>query len=230
MAGVLSAEEHRRIAETIRAAEATTSGEIFAVLANASDSYRFIPLLWAALAALIAGGLAAFLYPPLADALAGSAEWVGQVPDIRPEPPRLDARVLAGMQLIAFILLALLGSIPAVRPWLVPRAVLSHRAHRHALEQFLAHNLHATADRTGVLVFVSLAERYAAVIADEGIHRRVDQGVWDGIVANLIEEVREGRIADGFVAAIAACGRVLAAHVPPRVLEENEPPDKLVEV
>lgn len=230
MAGVLTVEEHRRIAEAIRAAEATTSGEIFAVIARASDSYRVMPLLWAALAALVAGGLSAFLYPPLADALAGSTDWVAQVPDIRPEPPRLDARILAGVQLVTFVLLALLGSIPAVRPWLVPRAVLVHRAHQHALEQFLAHNLHATADRTGVLIFVSLAEHYVAVIADEGIHRHVDQSVWDGIVADLIKEVREDRVADGFEAAISACGRVLAAHMPPKPGAENELPDKLVEV
>ena len=66
------------------------------------------------------------------------------------------------------------------------------QAHDNALRQFLARNVHITTQRTGVLLFVSLAERYAAVVADAGIDRQVRQEDWDGVVAELVEQARRG--------------------------------------
>jgi len=197
---------HERVAQAIRAAEATTSGEIFVVVARASDDYRFIPLLWAALATLLGGFLAAAL------------------------DPALSAARLAVEQAIALVLLGALASLPRLRPWLVPRAVKQRRAGRHAMEQFLAHNLHTTERRTGVLIFVSLAERYAAVIADKTINDVVAQETWDDIVGQLTAGFRRGHGADGLAEAIARVGRVLAERFPPGMLDHNELPDRLVEI
>jgi putative membrane protein len=61
---------------------------------------------------------------------------------------------------------------------------------------------------------VSLGERYVEVIADRDIHARVAEGTWNKIVADFITAVRAGRLADGFIAAIEACGRVLETHCP----------------
>ena len=82
----------------------------------------------------------------------------------------------------------------------------------------------------GVLVFVSVAEHVAVVIADKGIHDRVDPAVWADIVRDLTAHLADGRLADGLTAAIAACGRVLAEHFPPAPNDENELPDRLVEI
>lgn len=202
----MTPQEHERVARAIRAAEERTAGEIFAVLARSSDDYRFIPVLWAALATLLGGFLAA-LVNPLASA--GS---------------------LAIGQFVAMLVLSGIASIPRLRPYLVPAAVKRHRAARHAMEQFLAHNLHATPERTGVLVFASLAEHHAAIVADEGIDAQVDEGVWIEIVDRMTERLAEGQVAEAFEEAIAACGEVLAEHVPPSAVSENELPDRLVEV
>ena len=96
------------------------------------------------------------------------------------------------------------------------------RAHATAVEQFLARGLHTTEARTGVLVFVSLAERYAEVIADAGIAGKVGQEVWDRAVAGLIGEIRAGRLAEGLIAAVGEAGAVLAAHFPIRPDDRNE--------
>ena len=54
MRGVgLAAHDRDRISEAIRAAEANTCGEIYVVVARAVDDFRFVPVLWAAIAALI---------------------------------------------------------------------------------------------------------------------------------------------------------------------------------
>jgi putative membrane protein len=81
-----------------------------------------------------------------------------------------------------------------------------------------------------VLIFASVAERYAEIVADAGIHARVSQDVWDGAVASMIAAIRDGRPADGFVAAIAQCGAVLAQHFPPGALNRDELPNKLVQI
>src|ERR687886_2688491 len=187
----VSAEDRERIAAAVRAAEARTAGEIVVVLARRSDDYRFVPLLWAALAGL-------FVPFPLI--------WLTRL-------PALHIQLIA---LAAFVILALALSHPAVKLAAVPGALKRHTAHRAAVEQFLARNLHVTAERTGVLIFASLAERYAEVIADQGIASRVSPAVWDEAVAALIAEARAGRVAEGILRAIERVGAVLAEHFPPR--------------
>jgi putative membrane protein len=106
----------------------------------------------------------------------------------------------------------------------------AERVARMAREQFLLRGLHRTEARAGVLLFVAVAERRVELIADEGIHARVAPGTWDAIIAGFTAAVREGRIADGFVAAIDAVADSLAAHFPRQPGDVNELPDRLVEL
>jgi putative membrane protein len=195
--------ELARVSDAIRTAEAATSGEIFVVVARESDEYRAIPILWATLAALLL-----------------------------PLPLILFTLLPAGMiyvvQLAVFIVPALVLSLPRVKPWVVPPAVGHARARALAVQQFLAHGLHTTEARTGVLVFVSLAEHHAEIVADTGIAAKVGQATWDAAMAALIAEVREGRLAEGLIAAVQAVGAVLAEHFPPGALNRDELPDEVV--
>ena len=83
-----------------------------------------------------------------------------------------------------------------------------------------------TRNRCGILIFVSMAEHYARVIADEGIAQKVHQAEWQAEIDTLIGHIRAGRIAAGFVAAIERCGAVLAIYAPPDG-SANELPDRL---
>ncbi|MDP2619444.1 MAG: hypothetical protein Q8P46_04610 [Hyphomicrobiales bacterium] len=198
-------QEREEISAAIRMAEAMTSGEIFCVFARASDDYRYIPLLWAALAALIlpAPLILLTLWP---------------------------VQIIYVAQLALFLALALALAWTPLRVRLVPGPVKRRRAHRHAFELFLTHGLHMTEARTGVLIFVSEAERYAEVVADQGIYERVDAAVWDEAAAALVAAARNGRPAAGFVKAIAICGEVLARHFPLTAGDRNELPNQLVEL
>ncbi|MET0596649.1 MAG: TPM domain-containing protein [Mesorhizobium sp.] len=207
----LSAEDHRRVSEAIRQAEARTSGEIFCVLARSSGSYFFAAGFMLALAMLAVALVVAFVLQ----------EWWFE--------PRLT--VFAAAEMAAFACaLALLLIFPSLCLRLVPRHVQYTQAHDNALRQFLARNVHITTQRTGVLLFISLAERYAAVVADAGIDRQVRQEDWDGVVAELVEGARRGRPADGFVTAIASAGALLTAHFPIGQGDPNELDDHLVEI
>ncbi len=126
--------------------------------------------------------------------------------------------------------LAVLWLAPGMRIHLVPRRLRYRRAHDNAVRQFLARNVHITAERTGVLLFVSLAEHYAEVIADAGINRRVAQETWDGVVREMIDHARRGAVAAGFVTAVGSVGTLLAEHFPVGAVDANELDDHVVEI
>jgi putative membrane protein len=197
MAEILSRDDRVRIGAAVTAAEAATSGEIFVVVAAESDDYRFIPLLWALLVALLVPLPLIFLTD-------------------------LPASFIYLVQLASFVVLAVVFSLAAVKPHIVPAGTKHARARALAIQQFLAHGLHTTEARTGALVFVSLAERHVEIVADTGIASRVDQQTWDEAVARLVVEVREGRLADGLIAAVERVGAVLAAYFPRRAGDRNE--------
>ena len=112
----------------------------------------------------------------------------------------------------------------------MPAAVKRRRAGRLAREQFFAQGLHLTRARTGVLIFVAVAEHYVEIIADQGIDSQVPPGTWDAAVSDFVAQVRAGRVADGFLAAIAAVGDHLAKHFPRAPDDTDELPNRLIEI
>jgi putative membrane protein len=208
---ILSDADHRRIADAIRRAEESTSGEIYCVLARRSDSYFFPSAFFAAAMILLAMGVAGFL-------IEGS--WI--------DPPH-HVLPLSGIAAFASAILVL-ALVPRLRILMVPRHLRYRRASANAVGQFLGRNIHRTADRTGVLIFVSLEERYAEVVADAGVNAVVTQESWNALVGALVEAASRDALADGFVAAVEAAGRVLAAHFPPERGQQNELSDHLVEL
>ena len=139
----------------------------------------------------------------------------------------LAVREILLLQAAAFVVLAMLLCLPTVRVALMPRAARRAAAYRAATDQFVARGIARKKDRAGILIFVSLAERYARIIADDGIAARVSQGEWQDAVDALIAHMRDGRISDGFVAAIERCGNVLATHFPPTQPGRDELPDRI---
>ncbi len=195
--------DRARVRHAIAAAEARTAGEIFVVVAEVSDDYHFIPLLWATLLALLTPLPLIFL-------------------------TLMPVTQIYLAQLAVFLVAGLILSVPTIRPLTVPKPVKHGRAHLKAIEQFAAHGLHTTEARTGVLIFVSLGERYAEIVADTGIAAKVEDKVWQEAMDALLGEVRAGRLAEGLIGAIGKTGDVLAAHFPPRPDDRNELPDDLV--
>ncbi len=223
----LSQADQDRIAQAVAEAEKTTAGEIYCVLAPEVGDDRSTPLIWAASAALLLPALAllAGFRPEMLSRLFGG--WsVGH--EAAHDVAILSALLTyVGLQGAVFAVVAGLVWIPAVRRALIPTAVKKARVRQAALDYFLAKDLHLTRDRTGVLIFAALAEHRVEVIADEGVHAAAPEAVWDEVVADLVAGLKRGAIADGFVAAIARTGAVLAAHVPPRPGDLNELPDGL---
>lgn len=202
---MISQAEKTRIIEAITVAEAKTAGEIFCVIAHASSGYSLVPIAWAALVALAAPAPLIYL-----------TTW--------------PAGLIYLVQLAAFVVTAAVFSLPAIRFRVVPNQAMRERAHVEAMRQFLAQGMHLTEHRTGVLVFVSVAEHYAEIVADSGINAKVAPAVWQDAVNAAVAAIREGRIGDGLVAAVERCGAVLAEHFPPGAINRDEVPNKVVEM
>ena len=218
----LSETEKSAITDSIRRAEAGTRGEIVTVLARTSDGYRYIPTLWAAIAALSVPGLH-YLWQSLT-----SDGW--HYPGGGAGGEGFAAAGLYPLQVLVFLGLGMLFQIPRCRLWLVPVSVKRRRAARHAREQFFLQNLHLTHGRTGVLIFVSLAEHYVEIIVDEGIASVVDDAAWKETVDDFVAHVRRGEVAAGFERTIEHCREVLWTHFPDDGGKPDELPDHLVEV
>ena len=146
-------EDHEAISAAIRKAEKQTCGQIVCVLAHSSSDYTYVSILWASVLAL--------LIPwPLIDFT------------------QLTVQRIFLLQLVVFILAGFIFSWLPLRLALVPPAVRRARAHRAALEQFAVRHVTHTHSRCGILIFVSMAEHYARVIADEGIAQKVVAAEW----------------------------------------------------
>lgn len=214
----LTNEEKAALTARIKHAESRTHGEIVTVIARQSDGYRYIPVLWAALLALSLPGL---YYAWISVKTGG---WI--------DMQDLDTTVqrLYTIQVLVFLGLGMLFQIPAARMFIIPESVKRQRAARHAREQFFLQNLHLTSGRTGVLIFVSVAEHYVEIIVDNAIAEVVDDKVWDQTVDEFIAHVRRGKIAAGFENTIEQCRDVLWEHFPAPDGRPDELPNHLIEV
>ncbi|TAL81753.1 MAG: hypothetical protein EPN75_03655 [Beijerinckiaceae bacterium] len=198
----LSQQDRDRIATAIRTAETKTSGEIVCVLARTSSDAAALPVFVASLVALA-------------------------VPWVLIAVTEFSVERILLLQILVFLVLAALLCLPRVRMAVLPRKVRRASAHRAAMEQFVIRGIARKKDRCGILIFVSLAEHYARIIADEGIAARVPQSDWQAAVDALIVHMRGGSVAEGFLAAIGACEAVLTTHFPRTGAGRDELPDRI---
>lgn len=200
---LLNKQEQEQVAAAISAVERETDAEMVTVLTSQSDSYTYIPLLWA--------GFLALLVPGIINYFSG---W-------------MSADILLFCQWGVFILLGLVFRIPGINTRMVPRSVRFWRASNLARRQFLEQNLHHTAGGTGMLIFVSETERYVEILVDQGISSKIDNEVWQSIIQAFTQQVKQGETLQGFLTCIEACGTHLKAELPV-TREKNELPNHLV--
>jgi putative membrane protein len=221
----LSPAQHQRVSEAVARAENGTAGEIVTVLADRSDGYSDVALAWAALVTLLA--LAAMAFFP--DAALGLAEQVqgGWVHDWSPRQIFTLAALGASL---AFGAMVLLQTIPALRFVLIPSPIKSKRVHDRALHTFRVSAEQRTSGRTGILIYLSMREHRAEVLADAAIATKVEPDVWADALEAMLEQVGQGDLAGGMCAAVERIGAVLAQHLPRSADDVNELPDRLIEI
>ena len=219
-----SVEDHARVSAAVRAAESGTSGEIVTIVADRSHKFEDVALIYTGLAALLVPVLfAAWPALPLGIVARMSGGW-GET-EIRD----LMLLTFGAMALVSAIVFGLL-QIEPLRLRLTPSATRRRRVRGRACELFKVAAEARTTGRTGILIYLSLGEHMAEIIADEAIHSKVDPSLWGDAMIAMVVEVREGRIADGMIAAIAQVGIILHECLPRSVDDNNELPDRLIEL
>jgi putative membrane protein len=209
----------------VAAAEAKTAGEIVTVVADRSDGYSDIALAWSAIAAFTALVVLALLpefYLGLVDRVLNhwAHEWT----------PREIFALAAVVAMAKFLGMWLIQLWPPLRYWLVLPPIKTQRTFERAVDLFKVGAERRTHGRTGILIYLSMRERRAQIIADEAIASKVAPETWGEAMAALLAHIKEGRHADGMIAAVEKVGAVLAEHFPRAEDDQNELPDRLIEL
>ncbi len=86
--------------------------------------------------------------------------------------------------------------------------------HHRALRAFYEKRLDQTKYHTGVLFFISLLERKVWVLADKGIHKKMEQETLNQFAKMVSRGIKEDRACESLCQAIEGIGRLLAEHFP----------------
>lgn len=216
--------DHAKVSAAIAAAEATSNGEIIAVVTEQSDAYHDVGLHYAVLALFLALGFFA-AWPWLLDGY-----WTLLMGWSAAPTQRELLTLLLGIALFKFLAVLFLMKWMPLRLALTPGSTKTRRVRRRAISIFKAAAERRTIGRTGVLIYLSMGEHRAEIVADEAITKVTTPDTWGEAMAALIVEVKAGRSGDGIVAAIGRVGAVLSEHFPRSSEDTNEIPDKLIEL
>jgi len=213
------------VTSAVTAAEARSSGEIVTIVARRSDSYHDVGLSWASAAVFIALALMA-AFPAHLRALLSTLmlDWEHELADWK------LLTGLLGLLILKFLAVRYLLAIMPLRMLVTPRATKARRVRRRAILLFRTAAEARTHGRTGVLLYLSLDEHRAELVADSAINAKVAPAVWGEAMAALVAAIRDGRPGEGMAEAVRQVGAVLAEHFPRDADDINELPDRLIEL
>ena len=183
-------EEHQRIDAAMAAIEHDTAADLSVVVTRVSDRYSLYPVATGAIGAILLGALISLFRPQTA------------------------SRTVIELELWFLIAMSLLLGWLPIRLLLVPKRVKHSHAWQLAHREFNAHTIANPNQPHRILFFVSLGERYVEIVADHETHAMAPDGAWNKIVDRFLANVKAGRVADGVLDAIAACGAILKTHQP----------------
>ena len=221
----MSDSDRNRVGSAVAAAEGQSAGEIVTILAQRSDGYADVALAWAAFVGLLA--LTALMIAP--DFYLGIYERItgGWVHEWTPRAIFGVALLVTTLKVCGTWLILLWRPL---RLWLTPSPVRHRRVRERAVNAFKIGAERRTHGRTGILIYLSLDEHRAEIVADEAIASKVAPEVWGDAMAAMLAELKQDRMAEGLIAAVTKVGAVLAEHFPRAEDDQNELPDRLIEV
>ncbi len=202
---ILSETDRQRIAEAVERSEKTSSAEIVCMISPSASEYRFTPVLWASMSALM---------------MPWPFWWFTQI-DI--------SRILLS-QLVLFCALLFLLSHKRIRVWLTPKGVRRLDVERMAEHQFRLIGIARTKRRAGILLYVSVAERVAVVLPDETVRNVLTLDASQDALAALTKYLKSNEPAEGFLAAISILSEKLSIALPATQGSGNELANAVIEV
>jgi putative membrane protein len=221
----LTEADHALVTAAVSQAERTSDGEIVTIVAEKSDSYHDVGLHYAVLAMLLVPAALAFVPQGCVDW--ATRPFLGWNQTLDKGAAML---LLFALLTLAFLIVRFALAYMPLRMALTPGSTRTRRARRRAIELFKVGAEKRTAGRVGVLLYLSLLEHRAEIVADKAINDLVDGDVWGEAMAALIENVKGGRPGEGMAKAVEQIGIVLAKCLPKTAADTNELPDRLIEL
>ena len=211
----LSTQDQERIVQAVKEVEKKTSGELVPMVISSSYHYP--------MAEMIGGLVLSSLTAIIVTLVVGMRKsWSGfSVFDLWLFPAVFSVAFLAFYELVKHVLV--------LKRLFISRAEMQEEVEEKAITSFYAKGLGNTRDRTGVLIFISVFERMAYVLADRGINEKVDPGVWQEVVDIIVRHIKEGKQAEGIIRAVRRCGELLMEHFPVKPDDTDELKNIIVE-
>jgi len=206
--GLIKAGEADQVSAAVVKAEMKTSGEIVPVIVRRSSTIGHVPFL---LTLIILVGLLVFEVPQMPIFANYNASWI-----------------LFFVSVLCFLISIPLSKLIWVQRMLVSQGDQKFQVEERALLEFYETGIVNTEARTGILIFLSVMERKAVVLADESIAKKLPPETWAHICKDVVDGIKDGKTALGLTQAIEKCGAVLAQHFPPTANNPNELKDHLV--
>ncbi len=217
--------DHMLVTAAIADAEHHTSGEIVTIVTDLSDHYEDIGFAWASAAAF----LALSLYAIFPDFYLGIVDWISGGWQHEYSASEHLALLVTAVALKWVGVWLIMKWMP-LRLALTPKNIKLARVRGRAISLFKVGTEAKTVGRTGVLLYLSMREHRAEIVADEAIGGKVAPEVWGDAMVALLSSVKAGRPGEGMAEAVRQMGLVLAEHFPKGSENPNELPDRLIEL
>ncbi|WP_339826148.1 hypothetical protein [uncultured Parasphingorhabdus sp.] len=216
-------DDHKAVTSAVSLAEKSTDGEIVTIVTGESDHYGDVTWVISglvALTALLVVSLFPQIYLNIIDWFTGG--WSG-------------ISALPYWALFVFTALKFFGTrlILIWKPLLfilIPAPIKKARVRKRAISLFRVSTDHRTVGRTGILLYLSMREHRAEIVADEAIVAKVEPAIWGDAMVAMIDLVRAGTPGEGMAEAVRQMGVVLSEHFPKTDQNPNELPDRLIEL
>ncbi len=192
LSGFLQTEGISRIESAVELAERTTSAEIVPMIVRRSSAIGHVPIiLFSFFTVFIAIEAVTLPFEPVRSGII-----------------ILVTLILAGVASI------LLSKFSLVQRLLTVSGDRISQTQMRAEVEFFEAGLDKTAERTGILIFVSLMEHTIVVLGDKSISDKLAPEVWQNLVGLIVRGIKGGRLAEGMCEAIAECQRQVTPHFP----------------
>lgn len=207
--------EKKAVQACVREVEKDTSGEIVPMVVSSSYHYPMSNMI---------GGLIFALLISVAVTLGYGIQksWGGVT--------AMDLWLFPAVFAVSFLLFhELVKRIPGLKRIFITKAEIAEEVEEASLTSFYRNGLNNTRDRTGILIFISVFERRAYVLADEGINAKVDTAVWQEVVDLVVSSIKKREQAEGICRAVRRCGELIRSSFPIKADDTDELGNLIVE-
>lgn len=206
-----SPEERKQIRETVHRAELKTSGELVPMIVSESHTYP--------LASVRGGALLALLVALLLTSPIGGMFWLG--------PNNLWVFLFLFFPIFCGISFLIKNSTRMKR-WFLFADEMDAEVQNSALTSFFTERLYKTRDENGILIFISLLERRAWILADQGINERISPEKWEEAISMITTGIQKKRQCEALCKAIEKIGAILEKEFPVQDDDTNELKDLII--